>query len=396
MKASSAKLYPEDTMSAEERMQAVTRLQVPDRVPVVPCIYYYFATYSGLTFADLYHPRLYRKATMKLFDELGPWDAYNFFHTYYRELVTFFIPMITLEPGFELPAESVRQFKEEEIMKPEDYRLIVEMCEKTPRLSFYRVMMELIPRIYDHIHKGWRAYPFILARFAAQLAYYRWEFREWIERGATLFYSIGPVEVPFDTFSLSRGLIPFVRDLTKYPEDIKKAADALVDGYLFLIKATVNIFGVKRAMIDLHRSSNDFISPEQFRKFALPSLRRLVEGLADEGIAVVMHCDGNWDLNLEALRTLPAGQCIIQFDGASDIFKAKEVIGDRMCIYGDVPASMLSLGSPNEVDEYCHRLIEVVGKDGGFILGTGCELSPNARVENVKALLEAAVKYGYY
>lgn len=222
MKTASSKLYPKDTMKAEERMQAVTRLQVPDRVPLVPCVYYYFATYSGLTFADLFNPRLYRKATMKLFDELGPWDAYNFFHTYYRELVTFFIPMVTLEPGFELPPDSVRQFKEEEIMKPEDYRLIIEMCERTPKLSFYRVMMELIPRIYDHIHKGWRAYPFILSRFAAQLAYYRWEFRDWIERGATLFYSIGPLEVPFDTFSLSRGLLPFVRDLFKYPEDIRK------------------------------------------------------------------------------------------------------------------------------------------------------------------------------
>ena len=389
-------LHPKDTMTSEERMKAVIRLQVPDRVPVVPCIYYYFATYSGLSFADLFNPRLYRQATMKLFDELGPWDAYNFFHTYYRELVSFFMPMVTMEPGFELPPDSIRQFKEEEIMKPEDYGYIMEMCAKTPRLSFYRFMLRFMPRIYDHIQEGWRSYAFVLPRFAAQLAYYRYEFRDWIERGATLFYSTGPVEVPFDTFSLARGLIPFVKDLSKRPEDIREAADALVPGYLFLIKAAVNLFGIKRVMIDLHRSSSDFISPDQFRKYALPSLQLLVDGLHDEGIAVIMHCDGNWDLNLEALRELPAGQCVIQFDGASDIFKAKEVIGDRMCIYGDVPASMLALGSPAEVDEYCHRLIEEVGKGGGFMLGTGCELAPNAKPENVKVMTESVVKYGYY
>jgi uroporphyrinogen-III decarboxylase len=114
------------------------------------------------------------------------------------------------------------------------------------------------------------------------------------------------------------------------------------------------------------------------------------------GINPILHCDGNWDLNLETLRELPAGNVVVQFDGASDIFKAKEVIGDRICIYGDVPADLLALGSPSEVDEYCHRLIEEVGKGGGFILGTGCELAPNAKPENVKAMFESVVKYGYY
>ncbi len=122
----------------------------------------------------------------------------------------------------------------------------------------------------------------------------------------------------------------------------------------------------------------------------------MVDALHDEGIAVIMHCDGDWGPNLEALRELPAGQCVIQLDGATDIFEAKQIIGDRMCIYGDVPASMLALGSPSEVDEYCHRLIEEVGKGGGFILGTGCELAPNARSENVQAMIASAVKYGYY
>ena len=144
-------LRPGDTMTSEERMKAAIRLQVPDRVPAVPCVYYYFATYSGLSYADLCEPKLYRRATMKLFDELGPWDAYNFFHTYYRELASFFIPMVTMEPGFELPRDIIRQFKEEEIMQPEDYAHIVEMSKRTPRLSFYRVMMAFRPRLLSLI-----------------------------------------------------------------------------------------------------------------------------------------------------------------------------------------------------------------------------------------------------
>jgi uroporphyrinogen-III decarboxylase len=122
----------------------------------------------------------------------------------------------------------------------------------------------------------------------------------------------------------------------------------------------------------------------------------LIERLAQDGISTILHCDGCWDYNLEELRKLPAGCAVFQGDGNTDIFKAKEVIGDRMCIYGDVPANLLALGSPSEVDEYCHRLIEEVGRGGGFILGTGCELAPNAKPENVKAMCESVVKYGYY
>lgn len=86
----------------------------------------------------------------------------------------------------------------------------------------------------------------------------------------------------------------------------------------------------------------------------------------------------------------------MQCDGASDIFRAKEVVGDKVCIMGDVPATMLALGSPTEVDEYCHRLIEEVGKGVGFILGSGCELPPDTRPENLKAMTESVKRYGYY
>ena len=257
-------------------------------------------------------------------------------------------------------------------------------------------MMKLIPRVNEQVVRGWKIVPFIFSRFAAQLACYWWEARDWIDRGVTLLWSFGPLEMPFDTFSLARGLLPFTRDVYQNPEEIKEAADAMVEGCLFILKSAVRLLGIKRVMVALHRSSNDFISPDQFTRYSLPSLKTLVERLQEDGIVTILHCDGNWDLNFEALRELPAGQCEIQFDGTSDIFKAKDALGDRMCIYGDVPASLLALGAPSEVDEYCHRLIEEVGKGGGFVLGTGCELAPNAKPENVKVMLESVVKYGYY
>jgi len=42
------------------------------------------------------------------------------------------------------------------------------------------------------------------------------------------------------------------------------------------------------------------------------------------------------------------------------------------------------------VASYCRRLIDEVGADGGFILGSGCSVPPDVEPENFRSLIEAA------
>jgi uroporphyrinogen-III decarboxylase len=121
-----------------------------------------------------------------------------------------------------------------------------------------------------------------------------------------------------------------------------------------------------------------------------------VTKLAEQGIDLVLHCDGNWDKNLEIMLDLPPKKCMIQFDGTTNIFRAKEILKGHSCIYGDVPAQLLATGNAGDVDQYCKKLIEIVGRDGGFCLGSGCELAPDAKPENAKAMFQSVRKYGYY
>jgi len=116
--------------------------------------------------------------------------------------------------------------------------------------------------------------------------------------------------------------------------------------------------------------------------------------LIDLGYSVKWHCDSDWTPGLKFLlevgKYLPKGKCYFHFSGETNMTKVKETLGGRVCVAGDVPASLLKLGTPKEVKRYCQRLIETVGSEGGFILANGCEIPFDAKPENVKAIVDAA------
>ena len=387
-------LYEEDALTSEQRLQAAINLQVPDRVPSCPFIYNFAASFAGIDFHELWaDPRKYRAAMDLCFEELGPWDIYYPVNPRYPVVYTFIMPMKARWPGIDLDPGSICQLVEGELMKEDDYEKVIGWGRDHRHLAYFAFFVEMIARAWD-LPSGRRAYAHVVPRLAMHLAGWRREFSSWNRRGVTTLYGFLP-EAAFDSFSLARGLPAFVRDCMRHPEVVAEAADALTDSYCFVTRLITTLMGVPRAEIFLHRSSNDFISPQMFAELSFPSLKDLVDRLVSAGISPVLHLDGNWDRNLEALRQLPAGRCIAQFDGSTDIFLAKRAIGDRVCIMGDVPATMLCLGSPQEVEEYCHRLIEEVGLGGGFIMGAGCEIPPNAKPENVRAMLASVRKFGY-
>jgi uroporphyrinogen-III decarboxylase len=79
----------------------------------------------------------------------------------------------------------------------------------------------------------------------------------------------------------------------------------------------------------------------------------------------------------------------------SDMLKAKQALGDKCAISGNVPSSLLVTGSPADVKAYCRKLIEGCGKGGGYMLAAGC-VAPNPKLENLRAMVEAVKEYGVY
>ncbi len=72
---------------------------------------------------------------------------------------------------------------------------------------------------------------------------------------------------------------------------------------------------------------------------------------------------------------------------------AKDALRGHLCLHGDLPAALLSIGTPADVASYCKRLIDEVGRDGGFILGSGCSVPANVKPENFRSMIETGKGY---
>jgi uroporphyrinogen-III decarboxylase len=146
--------------------------------------------------------------------------------------------------------------------------------------------------------------------------------------------------------------------------------------------------------IPLHRGADRFMSEEQFNTFYWPYLKRNILGYIEEGFVPLLFAEGGYNSRLEIIRELPRGKVIWHFD-QTDMAKAKEILGDRACIMGNVPTSLLVTGTKEDVKAYCKKLIETASPGGGYILAPGAT-ADQAKVENLNAMLEAGKEYGVY
>ena len=117
--------------------------------------------------------------------------------------------------------------------------------------------------------------------------------------------------------------------------------------------------------------------------------------LVMEGAVPMMVIDGSYnDARLEIIRDLPRSGVVWTME-KTDMFRAKEILGDSACIAGNVTAAQLYTHTPEEIKAYCRRLIEVCGKGGGFILSLGSSVD-RCDPANLHAIIEAADEYGWY
>jgi uroporphyrinogen-III decarboxylase len=205
----------------------------------------------------------------------------------------------------------------------------------------------------------------------------------------------GFAKAPFDTLGDTlRGTAGIMMDMYRQPGKLHEAMERIAPLTIDSAVAAVNASDTPVVLMPLHKGADGFMSDKQYETFYWPTFKGVIMGLINEGIVPLLFAEGSYNKRLEIIKELPRASVVWYFD-QTDMGKAKEMLGDTACIAGNVPTSLLVTGKPQEVKEYCRKLIELCGKGGGYILAGGANID-EGDPDNLRAMMAAAEEYGVY
>lgn len=413
---------PEAEKAYKERVQrfrdAIEMKKLPDRVPVTVFPSMFPWTSAGMTVEEaMYNYDKCAEVFQKFVLEFEPdvhWGAYapgpgKFFEILDYKLYSW--------PGHGVAPEHCYQCNEGEYMKPEEYDDLIQ----DPTGYFIHLYL---PRVFGALG-GFQMLPFfpgILEMYGLALSFIPFglppvqsTFQALFEAGAEALKWVGPVggtdgvlatlgfpnilggftKAPFDVIGDTlRGTKGIMLDLYRRPDKLLKAMEVLTPLMIKMGIGSAQSTGNPLIFIPLHKGADGFLSDEQFKKFYWPTLKEVILGLIEGGCVPLPALEGFWNTRLEVVQDVPKGKTLWMVD-QSDMVQAKKTLGQNACLLGNVPSSLLNLGTPQDVRDYVKNLIETVGKDGGLIVCNGAFFD-DAKPENVKAMVDAAKEFGVY
>jgi uroporphyrinogen decarboxylase len=140
-------------------------------------------------------------------------------------------------------------------------------------------------------------------------------------------------------------------------------------------------------------SSPNLISPDAFERFSLPYIREVIRE-AEGRIPFILHICGNTTRIIDGM--VATGARYLELDSTVDLGQVRKRHGNSVGIKGNVSPMLLLSGSSEAVRDRCRKAIEVAGRDGGYILGSGCEVPKNTPHRNLDAMAKASEEYGEY
>jgi hypothetical protein len=415
---------PEAEQGYRKRAQMikdVIQLKTPKRVPVIPWFGVYPAEYGGITV----------KEAMYDYEKLG--KAWKKFNADFMPdcLVTAALvgPGKVFEmldyklyhwPGHGTPPDTSYQCIEGEYMTADEYDpFITDPSNYFMRTYLPRVLQALGPWQMLGPFTDIVELPFVgLSLIPVGIPDVQQAFKTFLEAGQAVMEwisAVGPIDgestavlglpstigsftkAPFDTLGDTlRGTRGIMLDMYRQPETLIEAMERLVPIAIEMGVRSATSGDNPLVFIPLHKGADGFMSNKDFEKFYWPTLKAVILGLIEAGTVPYLFVEGGYNQRLDIIADpdIPAGHTVWMFDH-TDMKEVKKKLGGWACFGGNVPASLLKAGTPQEVENYVKKLIDDVAQDGGYILANGAVLD-DTTPENLHAMIDTGKEYGVY
>ena len=199
------------------------------------------------------------------------------------------------------------------------------------------------------------------------------------------------VQAPFRHAAMLRGNAIY-RDIIRNRDKLYELLEIALSNQIVYASALVHA-GADVIAISDPTSSGDVVSPQQWIEIGHRYVKQLVRHIKRTKAKVYLHICGDTNDRLETFTTLDIDG--VSLDEKVDLEKARKIIGDKLCIIGNVGTTNMLVNDPEEIAAESRACIEKAGKNGSFILCTGCGISKDCPPENIKAMAKTAAEYKY-
>ena len=131
------------------------------------------------------------------------------------------------------------------------------------------------------------------------------------------------------------------------------------------------------------------MGPDLWREFIKPRVQKMYQKVHSKGKTVFIHSCGKVDSIFPDLIDCGLNTFNPFQPEVMDVFEIKRQFGDSLCFFGGISTQRtLPFGTVHQVKDEVRRLLEVVGKDGGYIAAPAHSIPADAKPENIAAMIE--------
>ena len=192
-----------------------------------------------------------------------------------------------------------------------------------------------------------------------------------------------------------RGTEDLLTDFLWEPEFVQALFERITEHHLTLLDAVLDYDYEAVYFADDWGSQQGLIMGAQlWRKFIAPCFKKIVDKVKSKGKYLVLHSCGNnydiigdWiDIGVDCYQTVQPE--------LYDLNVIKREFGSHITFYGAISTQQfLPYATAAEVKNQCLKVMDILAKDGGYILSPTHNITPDIPPANALAIKEAAQTY---
>lgn len=200
-------------------------------------------------------------------------------------------------------------------------------------------------------------------------------------------------QCPFSLAAMIRGMDGWLMDLLDLDlqEEVRLLLDYCTDITVHFVRMMAET-GADMVSNGDSVAGTNVVSPDIYRRYALPSEQTVARAAHDLGLPYVLHICGNAGPIL--VDMMASGADGLELDQQTDALQANHLMRDDVVFIGNIdPSAVLARGTPDEVARTTGALVRLFSNTPRFVLNAGCAIPPTTPSENLHTMIRTARQF---